>query len=1045
MSESTTATPRAASTTTALAALDEELADLVDQVVQRHTEGLEAVLDFDRDLQAFLSLSHSASGTTDHHSLMSSQHEALAELALGAQRAMDGIGFDTVGQLMFARALLVGSTLPRDACDALRSACRSFQKHATRGVARSAVQRFELHYQTHQYDAENVLLGVRAAPAVLDGALAPSSFDLMARVREAEQALVAPQLHRELLAWLSLADLDLLSRARALARCAVEAWPTGALVLVPDDAAAGSTVGRLRFGRFSGRRVGLSLGVFTAPAERTDALYELAHVLPGPTANVDRPESVVEGAFSVFRAAEKASARRRLRRFLTLHGYDWHVADLLLERERKPVSGSRQNSTAGAAAAAAAVLSASPARQSPAAATATAAAAAASTATAADSKSALKSALSARYVHALYRNVRVLARMKTKVTAGGDIPERERCFSIVRRAARGAALRMLTYCDACLTELLELGNAASTGASSAAAAAAVSVISSDEDATPIDIGRPLVTRLIDDMLALPRHAAEMDAILDGEIRSASIEHRVALRDLGVRLDAVRSGDAKEQLHTWWMAYVKDSTLAFLRSAGVELEAVGNDYTTRPPTAAELAVIQRNCERLNAILDVEHDAYNTKALLESVCERVYPQINQYVEDALVAVAIALGVAPSSYEREFDAPTLLAELQTHLKESDSSSVATATTANTTSPPPVDEKQAAPPHDDDETSEEQSALSESGNFLLSSQRNSIRRMRRRSIPSLTSGNILSESDKNAISIATALGFSNSSHSASGGSLGSGGSSSFEWCETTLEDVSYLLTMQQLERAGVSAERLGPVPVSGLIIGRMTRYLFEHRTVLELFGGSADEAHAHANAPATAAAAASSTSSTRTVLAGLSLFRRRKNPTRALSSEGAPLSPKSPTSPRSPRTWFTRLPRAPEIPKLVISLDTAPSGGAGGGDDDDDAFASASSESSDESPAQADGSDDSASRHIFRGGSDSSSRSSGPRHSADLASSPHRWQAAQLSARRQSAAPSTDAAAPSEAVRVVEVVRAAALSGSLTSRSSGLSLHRLGKSNER
>jgi hypothetical protein len=783
-------------------------------------------------------------------------------LALGAQTTMDQIGFDTVGQLMFARALLVGSTLPRDAGEALRSACRSFQRHATRGVARSAVQRFELHYETHQYDPENVLLGLRAAPAVHDGAIATSTFDLMARVREAEQALVAPQLHRELLAWLSLGDQALLSRARALARCAVEAWPAGSLVLVPDDA-AGSAVGRLRFGRFSGRRVGLSLGVFTTPAERSDSLFELAHVLPGPRVNVDRPETVVEGAFTVFLAAEKASAQRCLRRYLTLHGFDWALSDAL-------------------------------------------------TADARTSKGTANVVL-ARDLHALCRNAGVLTRMKTSAD------ERHRCFSIVRRLARAAAVRMLEYCDAFLSCALEIGEAnASAEAAAAMAAVALGVVSNEDDGTPIDIGRPLVTRLIDDMLALPRHANEMVARLEDQIRDLSVQHRVALRALGQRLDSVRNGSAKEELHAWWMNYIKQSTQAFMRAAGVDLDVIGNDYIVRPPSAADLVVIGRNTERLTALLDEESDAHNTKGLLEAVCERVYPQINQFVDDALVAVAIACAVAPSVYERAYNPHELLALLRSHLAELKAAPLAGSGGGGGGA-------------DDDTDDEPPAHLAQSENLLSTSRRNGVKKMRRRSMSSVS----LSDSDRHAL---TTLG-------------GLSNATSIEWCDAALDDVEYLLTMQRLERAGVSAERLGPVPVSGLVIGRITRHLFEHRTVLELFGEDGSRRESSASAIPQSSRGGS-------MLASLSLFRRRPKATRRLSPplspKSPPLSPKSPPlppkaptpprSPRSPRSWFSRpLPRSDGsfAGSNTSSASTKAGASAPPPNDDSASFNSASSDS--------------------------------------------------------------------------------------------------------
>ena len=60
-------------------------------------------------------------------------------------------------------------------------------------------------------------------------------------------------------------------------------------------------------------------------------------------------------------------------------------------------------------------------------------------------------------------------------------------------------------------------------------------------------------------------------------------------------------------------------------------------------------------------------------------------------------------------------------------------------------------------------------------------------------------------------------------------------EWCHELLADVGYLLEMRQLEAAGVS-DRLGVVPVSGIVIGRITRYFREHQNALELY----DDGHA-------------------------------------------------------------------------------------------------------------------------------------------------------------------------------------------------------------
>lgn len=59
--------------------------------------------------------------------------------------------------------------------------------------------------------------------------------------------------------------------------------------------------------------------------------------------------------------------------------------------------------------------------------------------------------------------------------------------------------------------------------------------------------------------------------------------------------------------------------------------------------------------------------------------------------------------------------------------------------------------------------------------------------------------------------------------------------WCAGLLDDVGYLIRMQELEAAGVSAEKLGPVPVSGVVIGRITRYHTTTTTNKAIVGSTA------------------------------------------------------------------------------------------------------------------------------------------------------------------------------------------------------------------
>jgi hypothetical protein len=695
--------------------------------------------------------------------------------------------------------------LSREACDTLSSACRAYERqYATRGgVERSAVQRLSLHFDTHRDDPDNVLLGLRATHAVDDAVVSPRSFDIMARVRESEQALVAPQLHRDLLSWLTLSDAELLFRARALARCALEVWPVGALVLVPDDASGGT--GRMCFGRFSGRRVGLTLGVFTSPAERTDSLYQLAHVLPVPThfLGTNNLRGGVECAFATFRTLETAAVRRGMVRFLTLHGFDNDLNESLEHPPDAPQD------------------------------------------------------VRACSVHALHRNERLLSQMKRSHSQN-----RERCVAYVRRAARAAAVRMARHCDNCLRETLEHGESAATVVAAIVESPAAAAAGGGGDT----IGMPLVTDLIDNLRALPEHATRMVAVLDRELQASAARHRAASRALSRRLEAVRMGTAKVELHAWWTALIKEATLNHMRAVGVDLSAVTDDYTTRAP--ADLNLVRRNSDILAALLDAENDTLNTKTLLDSMCNAVYPRVNQFIDDALVAVAIACAVPPSTYERQYDASALLSSLRSHVADAlvaelrplskssrddeESDNAATAASAAVLSSAIGDEDSdldtaSDSPHEN---------IRSSGNFLA-----------RRSMSSISGGLCLSDSDRSVISIANAFGFGSSS------SVGT----SLQWCETTLDDVEYLITMKQLERAGVSAERLGPVPVSGLIVGRITRCLQEHRTVLELFG----DGDATARVRSTSA---------RSVLANVSLFRRRR-----ADVDGS-------LSPRSPRFWFSR-----------------------------------------------------------------------------------------------------------------------------------------------
>jgi hypothetical protein len=399
-------------------------------------------------------------------------------------------------------------------------------------------------------------------------------------------------------------------------------------------------------------------------------------------------------------------------------------------------------------------------------------------------------AVRASSVHSLHRNERLLSQMKRSQSQN-----RERCVAYVRRSARVAATRFARHCDRCLSEALEISE------------------QQQQQQQPLDsvdsLGRPLVTDLLDNLRALPEHAARMAAVLDRDVQAAAARHRAASRALAGRLDGVRSGVAKQELHAWWTTLIKESTLAHMRAVGVDLAAVGDDYTTRPP--ADLGLVRRNCDILAALLDADSDAHNTKALLDSLCNTVYPRVNQFIDDALVAVAIACAVAPSVYERQYDASALLTALRTQLADALAAEATAAADNNLV---------ATVVSGDDDDSDLDTAsdsphesIRASGNFLA-----------RRSMSSISGGLCLSDSDRSVLSIANAFGF--------GSSSGSVGAAGLQWCETTLDDVAYLITMKQLERAGVAAERLGPVPVSGLVVGRITRCLQEHRTVLELFG---------------------------------------------------------------------------------------------------------------------------------------------------------------------------------------------------------------------
>eukprot|EP01103_Thecamoeba_quadrilineata_P016057 TRINITY_DN5264_c0_g1_i2.p1 TRINITY_DN5264_c0_g1~~TRINITY_DN5264_c0_g1_i2.p1 ORF type:complete len:303 (+),score=59.11 TRINITY_DN5264_c0_g1_i2:130-909(+) len=135
---------------------------------------------------------------------------------------------------------------------------------------------------------------------------------------------------------------------------------------------------------------------------------------------------------------------------------------------------------------------------------------------------------------------------------------------------------------------------------------------------------------------------ELQSFFFGEIVVGRIQryHQIAETALDALQAEVQreftSGKKKSELSQSWLKDIRLAVDQFLAKAGYRVNAVPNNYTEQPPDC--LADVRYNLNLLNGILDESQDSkYGTQAMMQQVAARIYPLIDEFINNCLVILA------------------------------------------------------------------------------------------------------------------------------------------------------------------------------------------------------------------------------------------------------------------------------------------------------------------------------------------------------------------------------------------------------------------------
>ena len=109
---------------------------------------------------------------------------------------------------------------------------------------------------------------------------------------------------------------------------------------------------------------------------------------------------------------------------------------------------------------------------------------------------------------------------------------------------------------------------------------------------------------------------------------------------------VVNGTKKQEITNWWLHVIETHVQTFLQNISYNFSVVRHDYIETPPE--NLENVRNNLIIIKDILDLKSDKYHVKSLLDTIKSIVYPKIDLFVTNAKIAICDKLRIQ----ENEFD---------------------------------------------------------------------------------------------------------------------------------------------------------------------------------------------------------------------------------------------------------------------------------------------------------------------------------------------------------------------------------------------------------
>eukprot|EP01087_Luapelamoeba_hula_P018207 TRINITY_DN5849_c0_g2_i1.p1 TRINITY_DN5849_c0_g2~~TRINITY_DN5849_c0_g2_i1.p1 ORF type:complete len:690 (-),score=86.22 TRINITY_DN5849_c0_g2_i1:133-2202(-) len=132
--------------------------------------------------------------------------------------------------------------------------------------------------------------------------------------------------------------------------------------------------------------------------------------------------------------------------------------------------------------------------------------------------------------------------------------------------------------------------------------------------------------------------------LGQSLRRYMADHKRAIAILEQQIKDLLDGTTKTRITAWWLSLIKTECEKFLGFRGYMFDAVPIDYIEQPPV--DFQAVRDNFALIKEILNQNEDKHQMQALVKRIKNTVYPEIDQFIENAKLVLAGMLNLQESA---------------------------------------------------------------------------------------------------------------------------------------------------------------------------------------------------------------------------------------------------------------------------------------------------------------------------------------------------------------------------------------------------------------